>query len=321
MLSEQRIRAILFYLSVLIFFIGLPFILSFALGYKFDPRSLKFTKTGIIVLKTQPQGASVYLNGKLLNEKTPLTVNELLPGTYNIKIDLEDYYSWLADIDVERGKVARFEKIMLFPLRANVKQLNKERLSTFWADTDEKVIYYINQDDSAIYTSDFEGERYRRLANLMPIAPPAIKFKLSENKEKLLYFNKHQVAISGLGNHLKEKTPEETPFILNYPEDAIIEAFWHSDNYHLIIVTNRRIEVVEARPQAEPVEIAVLNKKNPSIFYDTNTDTLYFTDFQKAADGNFYNNLYKLEINSKSSILRDIIKIKPAEQRQLQDKD
>jgi len=65
MLNEQRIRAILFYLSVVIFLMGLPFILSFALGYNFDRRTFKFTKTGLLVLKTQPSGASVYLDEKL----------------------------------------------------------------------------------------------------------------------------------------------------------------------------------------------------------------------------------------------------------------
>lgn len=39
MLNEQKIRAILFYLSLIIFLAGLPFILSFALGYKFDAQT------------------------------------------------------------------------------------------------------------------------------------------------------------------------------------------------------------------------------------------------------------------------------------------
>ena len=44
----QRLRGILFYLGLLLFFTGLPFILSFALGYKFNAHALKFVKTGLI---------------------------------------------------------------------------------------------------------------------------------------------------------------------------------------------------------------------------------------------------------------------------------
>ncbi len=117
MLTEQKVRAFLFYLSVFIFLAGLPFILPFALGYKFDRRNFKFSKTGLIVIKTQPQGASIYFDKKLINDKTPATLNELLPGTYNMRLELERYYPWHDDINVEAGKVTRLEKVILFPLR------------------------------------------------------------------------------------------------------------------------------------------------------------------------------------------------------------
>lgn len=96
MLNEQKIRAILFYLSLLIFLAGLPFILSFALGYRFDARNLRFTKTGLIVLKTQPQGASIYLDGRLLSDKTPYTIVELIPAEYNIRTEISFRYLLLS---------------------------------------------------------------------------------------------------------------------------------------------------------------------------------------------------------------------------------
>ncbi|MCX5711685.1 MAG: PEGA domain-containing protein [Candidatus Omnitrophica bacterium] len=143
MYIEQRIRAILFYLSVLVFITTLPFILSFALGYKFNPKTLHFTKAGIIVLKTQPGSASIYLNDKLLDAKTPATIDELLPGTYQVKLTIENYYPWVDSIQVEAGKVSRFEKIILFPLRPQVTQLNQDRVTSFWIDEPSGLIYYV----------------------------------------------------------------------------------------------------------------------------------------------------------------------------------
>ena len=110
MFKEQEIRAVLFYLCVAVFFAGLPVILSFSLGYKFNPRTFKFTQTGIISLKTQPAAADVYLNGKPLDMKTPATINELLPGSYNVKVGLKGYYPWIYQANVEPRKVTRFEK-------------------------------------------------------------------------------------------------------------------------------------------------------------------------------------------------------------------
>lgn len=311
MLNEQRIRAILFYLSVVIFLIGLPFILSFALGYKFDRRTFKFTKTGLLVLKTQPSGASVYLDEKLLNVKTPATIAELLPGRYSLRLELEKHYPWFNEVNVDAGKVARLEKVILFPLRSNIKQLNRDRLSSFWVDEDRETIYYINPEDNSIYKSDLEGRDSEKIVDFLPLQPPAIKWKLSPDREKLLYFNAYQIGIVYL--EPQNKISQGQPFVLNYSDDKIIDIFWHSDNYHLVLVSRKSIEALEAQPQTEPVLLVNLNKKNTSCFYDTRTDTLYFLDSQRAADGNFYDNLYKLELNAKTFLLQDLIKLKSNE--------
>ena len=78
MLNEQKIRGILFYLSVSIFFIGLPFILSYALGYKFNPRTLKFTQTGLISIKKTPE-THIYLDSKLLTKRLLLLLASSFP--------------------------------------------------------------------------------------------------------------------------------------------------------------------------------------------------------------------------------------------------
>ena len=302
----------MFYLSVLIFLIGLPFILSFALGYKFDRRNFKFTKTGLVSIKTQPQGASIYFDKKLLNDKTPTTLNELLPDTYNIRLELEYYYPWHDDVNVEAGKVTRLDKVILFPLRPNIKQLNKERISDFWIDQERGFVYHVNQEDSGIYRSDLYGDNYEEIAKVLPIAPAPIKWKISPDREKLSYFNEHQIGLLYLQPH-KEMLPLELPFVLNYPSAKIIDVFWHSDSYHLIVVSNKNIEVLEAKSGSLPMTLVNLTKKNTPAFYDLRTDTLYFLDYQRAADGNLYNNLYRLELSARIFPLQELIKLKPNE--------
>ena len=91
MLNFQRIRSSLFYLSVFLFFTGLPFIIAFSLGYKFNPHTLKFSKTGLIYVKTQPEGAKIYLNGKLIPDKSPATIHELVPAVYKVALELAQH--------------------------------------------------------------------------------------------------------------------------------------------------------------------------------------------------------------------------------------
>jgi len=312
MLVEQKIRAGLFCLSVLIFFLGLPFILSFSLGYKFDRHTFKFTRTGLIVLKTQPQGADIYLDQMPLKEKTPHTINEILPGTYHLKIELEKHYPWLGEVKVEAGKVTRLEKIILFPLRPNVKQLNKERLSLFWVDEEKGAFYYINPENNSIYKSDLEGEHFEPIAELLEIKPAPIKWRLSADREKLLYFNHHQIAVVSLASP-NEPSLREPAFIIDYPKQKIVDAYWHSDSYYIILIGEGTIDVLEARPNALAVTLVNLNLNNTSTFYDMRSDTLYFLDTQKAADGKLYDNLYKLDLNIKTFPLQELLKSKSNE--------
>ena len=316
MSGEQRLRAVLFYLSVLIFFSGLPFILSFALGYKFNRRTLKFTKTGLIVVKTQPAGANVYLNKKLLFDKTPMSINELLPGTYTVDLELPDRYPYTSEIEVEAGKVARLEKVMLFPVRPDVKKLNKEAITHFWMDETKGVIYYINEEEHSIYKSDLDGDRFEKVATVMALSPQPKKWKVSPDKEKICYYNVHQIGISALPAAQVSSYNAQAEFILNDPDETINEVFWHSDSFHLVIVGNKNIEVLEAHANSQPLALVTLNKRNTFSYYDLHTDTLYFLDTQKADDGKYYDNVYKLELNSKLYPFYELMKRTPPIEKQ-----
>ncbi|MDD3087224.1 MAG: PEGA domain-containing protein [Candidatus Omnitrophica bacterium] len=313
MLNEQRIRGILFYLSVSIFFLGIPFILSHALGYKFNPRTLKFTQTGLISIKTQPQGAHIYLDSRLLNEKSPSTLSELLPGSYNIRLELENYYPWGMQVDVHPRRITRIEKVILFPKRLNIKQLNKDSVSYFYIDQGKKSIYYFNRQDSILYESDLEGEKFKELS----ILPKAFKgmpkgLKLSEDKEKILLFNNHQICIlylSPKGSLLYG----QNPLILDYPRQQIIQVFWHSDSYHLILVTDRNISVLETNALPNEVSLVNLNSFPSGLFYEVDRDSLYFSDYQMGDDGAVYENVYKLEFSEKASIINNVVKLRQNE--------
>jgi hypothetical protein len=297
-----------------VLFRSLPLILSFAFGYKFNSRIFKFTKTGFIDLKTQPQGASIYLEGKLLNDKTPASINELMPGKYNLKLELEKYYSWLGEVNVEAGKVTRLDKIILFPLRPHIKQLNKDKISSFWIDKERGLIYYIDNENNIIYSSNLEGEEFRELGILPETFGSVEGMKLSLDRKKLLCYNTHQIAVVYL-NTENGFSAIEFPVILDFSNRRISDVFWHSDSYHLILITNKNIEVMEAKENAYTVNLVNLNKKNVQAFYDQDKDTLYFLDSGRSLDGKLYDNVYKLELNAKAFPFQELIKPKADESR------
>jgi PEGA domain len=298
MLNFQRTRSLLFYLSVLLFFTGLPFIIAFSLGYKFNARTLKFSKTGLIYVKTQPEGAKIYLNGKKMAARSPASIYELVPGVYRIVLELEQHYSWKAEVDVEAGKALRLDKVILFPLRPDLQQLNQERFSSFRLDTEKKAVYYLDQENKVVYMSNLDGSNFEDAASLPDKFGQIIGWDISADKKKIFIFSYHQISVIFFDAQL-DRDYSDSPILLDYPQEKIINVFWHSDSYHLVVLTNKYVGVIESRPRALPINLVKLNKEDAAAFYDTNQDALYFSDSQRNPNGSFYNNLYKLELNTK----------------------
>lgn len=313
MFSEQRIRALLYYLSVSIFIIGLPLILTFALGLKFNQKTLKLTPTGLISIRTQPEGASIYLDGKLLNDKTPATLHELIPATYNLRLELEGRFAWIGQAQVFPRQATLLEKIILFPLRPHIKQVNKENLDAFWVDEDKKIIYYVDGGQLNILRSDLEGLHLEKLAQFIRVNPQPLKWKLSADRKKVLYFNQRRIGVALLD---AQNRSGDDSFVIEYNPGLISDAFWHSDNYHIIVISSKNIAVLEAKPSSQVVELVALNSAAANGYYDNGQDILYFNDWQKAEDGNTYNNLYRLDLNPKASIFQELRKLRTNEKTQ-----
>ena len=303
----QKIRSFLFYLSVFLFLIGLPLILTSALGYKFNLQTLGFVKTGLIFIKTQPEGAAIYLNGKLITEKTPASLQELLPGTYKVNLELAQHYPWKAELEVEAGKVSRIDKVILFPMWPDLQQLNQEKFSSFRIDTEKNTVYYLDQKNKVVCRSGLDGSNFEDIASLPDKFAQIINWEVAADKKKLFIFNQHQISILFFDTQSDAEDSVSSVF-LDYPQEKIIHVFWHSDSYHLIVLTDKHVAVIESRTQARPVNLVELNNQGAAAFYDNREDILYFSNSQRAPDGSPDNNLYKLELNTNLYLLERLIK-------------
>ena len=100
-----KIRVV-FFIITLIIVGGLGvFATYYARGYKFDLKTLKFQPNGILVLKSEPDGASVYINGEL---KTATNANlSIAPGTYDVEVKKDGYFSWYKRLTIEKEIVTQ----------------------------------------------------------------------------------------------------------------------------------------------------------------------------------------------------------------------
>jgi len=127
----HRTRFFLFLFFVLLFCTITPLAILYTAGYQLNLSwPLRFNKalqkTGMFVFDTEPSGASVYLDGKeqqsFLNkyfgdktyEITPAKIMRVLPGDYDVKLELDGYWPWEKKLTVNPGQSTHAEDVVLF---------------------------------------------------------------------------------------------------------------------------------------------------------------------------------------------------------------
>lgn len=93
----------------------------YARGFKPDFKNGSFSRTGLIVAKSDPSGAQVYLNDRL-TAATDTNITFLDPGTYRIRIQKDGYTTWEKDINV-KADLATEINALLFPLAPQITPL------------------------------------------------------------------------------------------------------------------------------------------------------------------------------------------------------
>lgn len=120
-------RRILYIFFIIAFLIIAPMTLFYAAGYKFSLKGVKLQKTGAFILDSEPRGAKIFINDKpqqtflkkyMSDESgfsvTPAKIKGLLPGEYNLKLELDGYWPWQKKLTIYPGASTYAEDIYLF---------------------------------------------------------------------------------------------------------------------------------------------------------------------------------------------------------------
>ncbi len=100
-----KVRVLFFTITLIVVGLLGLFATYYARGYRFNLKTLNFQPNGILVLKSEPDGASVYVNGEL---KTATNANTSLPpGTYDVEIKKEGFFSWYKRLVIEKEIVTQ----------------------------------------------------------------------------------------------------------------------------------------------------------------------------------------------------------------------
>ena len=121
-----RVRRILSFIFIVLFLSITPAIMLYAAGYRLGKNGFSVQRTGMFIIDSKPKGAKVFIDGdpqeawssSMFNKKnfisTPAKIKNLLPGEYNLKIELDGYWSWQKKLTVNPGASTFAENIYLF---------------------------------------------------------------------------------------------------------------------------------------------------------------------------------------------------------------
>lgn len=123
-------------------------------------------KTGAFILDSQPQNADIYINGKLQQTlfkqyfsqteshiKTPAKIKNLLPGEYDIKIELEGYLPWMKKLAILPNTSTYAENIFLFKKSLPV-MATQGKIFDYQLSPDKNIIASLADNKAFLYYLD-----------------------------------------------------------------------------------------------------------------------------------------------------------------------
>ena len=128
----SELRRAVFLIFTVIYLIIAPLTVLYALGYIVSPSHQTLLQTGLVSLDSEPARAVVSLNGSLTSGKTPLVLQQLKPGGYDIQIRLPGRHLWQKHLEIKPNLALRFENILLFPLKFEPEVLTDFPVAKMW---------------------------------------------------------------------------------------------------------------------------------------------------------------------------------------------
>ena len=121
-----KVRRILSLIFIILFIAITPAIMLYAAGYRLSKNGFFIQRTGMFIIDSKPKGAKIFIDGQpqeswsslIFNKKNfitaPAKIKDLLPGEYDLRLELDGYFSWQKKLTVSPGASTFAENIYLF---------------------------------------------------------------------------------------------------------------------------------------------------------------------------------------------------------------
>jgi hypothetical protein len=307
-----RTRRIIYLIFILIFVIVAPAVVFYASGYRYNFKKHKIQKTGMLILKTKPEEATIYLNNKIQKSKTPAKIGNLLPEEYLVRIEKENFYPWKKKLTIQSDLVTFAEDIILFKKSLPIEiRSGKIKLIALAPDSQKMVYVVDNKTSQEIQLLNLKNNEERLL------------YRASEkNKVDALEWDKEskKILVTILESKMnQQKSTSKKYLVINSENPTEINFYKDLGSFYFEFKNiKEKINLVDDYILIEGQNkfITLLNKKNNTLMIvePKSNEIIFKTDARYAAwnkDGQklLYSNgfelfVYDLATGEKNLILR-----------------
>lgn len=185
-------RRFLYLIFIAAFFVATPLIIFYANGYKLSLDRRFVVKTGALIVDSQPRGATIILNNntpagaikKYFSDDgqynaSPSKIKGLLPGEYEIKLELDNYWPWQKKLTIKPGESTYAEDIVLFKKELPLPIFDYEIKQAAYSPNG-KLLITINDNEANLINLD--NDQAIRLATTSPSTNNYISWAPSSKK-------------------------------------------------------------------------------------------------------------------------------------------
>ncbi|MBF0493987.1 MAG: PEGA domain-containing protein [Candidatus Omnitrophica bacterium] len=274
-------RHIFFWLFFVIFVIFTPLITFYSLGYKLDSKTKRFERTGAISIQTEPRGAEISINGKKRDCLTPTILKEIMPGKYTVLLGKKDFYSYAIPVVVKSSFVSEIDVTMI-PKMKKIARLKLDRnVYKFFSVKymfGKKILAFT---DEGIYLVDEDFTGAKKIADLYLDRTQINTISgLKEGRTKIVFWNTSNVwmlELPKIQDIFQDKAPAKVELVYT-GEECVKDVFFGFKEKYLIVQDGLNIVVIDTKNQNVVFQIMELRSVNSSIFYDSESDTIYVKD-------------------------------------------
>jgi len=108
-----RYRVSIIAILTIIFLVITPLLILWTLGYRYNSKKHSIEKTGLLIVKSEPNNADIYLNNKKQKNQSPAKIKYLLSGDYDFKLEKQGYFSFDKKIAVKSGEATFADNVIL----------------------------------------------------------------------------------------------------------------------------------------------------------------------------------------------------------------